>query len=474
MRKTLSVLAAAAACSLITFRSTYEPDLWWHLAQGREAAAGHLVRTNLFSAEYAGYRQHYTSWLFDLGSYALWTGVGPVAIQVTQAVLLTLTLLLIAAACRVRASASAAIVACALGWVVIEPRAMPRPYLFSFVGIATIAWTIERARAARSWTPIRWTPLVIALWANLHVESLFGVGLIGLFGAGEYLRPRDLPRADAMKVIAVALVSGMATLVNPYGFGLWRYLFENSFVPQVIDIAELHPPYLPNYRGFFAWCAITALLLAWRWRRVTLADALAIALFGVMGMRYLRLTPLLFLVSAPLIAACLDDLAGRPRTRRIIAGLAVAGALLLVRVPVGSLVRGVQVGGDALEPPALFSRPAMQFARDRGLAGPVFTSINLGGYVEWQLYPSARATLDARLQAFPPEHFRAIAAASSDPAAWAALTRDLDWAVLSVSRINPWSGVGRFDPALWGTAYRDDAIEILVRRDGRYGALVAF
>jgi hypothetical protein len=33
------------------------------------------------------------------------------------------------------------------------------------------------------------------------------------------------------------------------------------------------------------------------------------------------------------------------------------------------------------------------------------------------------------------------------------------------------SGVGRFDPAEWGTAYRDDAIEILVRRGGAFGAL---
>src|SRR3954470_8782824 len=106
--------------------------------------------------------------------------------------------------------------------------------------------------------------------------------------------------------MAVAAASAAATLLAAYGIGLWQYLYENSFVPQVIDIAELHPPYLPNYRGFFAWCAITALLLAWRWRRVTLPDALAIALFGVTGMRYLRLTPLLFLVSAPLVAACLD------------------------------------------------------------------------------------------------------------------------------------------------------------------------
>jgi hypothetical protein len=62
--------------------------------------------------------------------------------------------------------------------------------------------------------------------------------------------------------------------------------------------------------------------------------------------------------------------------------------------------------------------------------------------------------------------------ASSNPAAWAALTRGVEWAVLSLPRANAYSGVGRFDPGEWGTAYRDAAIEIVVRRHGRYAALV--
>jgi hypothetical protein len=472
MRKTLSVAALAAACALITFRSTYEPDLWWHLAQGREIAAGHLVRTNLFNAQYGDYRQQYTSWLFDIGGYGLWTHAGPVAIQVAQAILVIATLLLVAAACRARASATATLAVCALGWVVLEPRALPRPYLVSFAALALCTWYIERARAARSWRPLRWAPLAIAVWANVHVECVFGVALIGLFGAAEWIHPRDLARGESVKVLAVAAASAAATLLTPYGIGLWQYLYENTFVPQVIDIAEVHPPYLPNYRGFFAWALIAVALAAWRWRRVTLAEAVAMLMFGALGARYLRLTPLLFLVAAPFVARALDDVARGQRARRVIGALGVAAALLLIRVPLPALVTGLQIGGNALEPPALFSPRAMQFARDHGLAGSVFTSINLGGYAAWYLYPSARPFLDARLQAVPPEHFRAVKDASSDPLAWAALTREMDWAVLSVSRVNPWSGVGRFDPALWGTAYKDDAIEILVRRDGRYRALI--
>ena len=87
----------------------------------------------------------------------------------------------------------------------------------------------------------------------------------------------------------------------------------------------------------------------------------------------------------------------------------------------------------------------------------------------WHL---ARIFQDSRLQAYPASHFRAIIDASRSTDAWAGLTRGVDWAVLSLPRVNELSGVGRFDPAAWGTACRDRAIEIVVRRNGAHGALV--
>ena len=124
----------------------YDPDLWWHLAQGREAASGHLVRTNLFSFVYPDYPQPYTSWLFDLGSYVLWTRVGPAALQAVQALVIALTLWAVAVACRVRSSMAAAASVCLFGWVILEPRALPRPHVLSFLGFAVCVHMVERAR----------------------------------------------------------------------------------------------------------------------------------------------------------------------------------------------------------------------------------------------------------------------------------------------------------------------------------------
>ena len=465
----------AAAAGLTSFRSTYEPDLWWHLAQGREVAAGHLVRANLFSASYPDYPQYYSSWLFDAGAYLLFTRIGPAAIQAVQALLIAATLAVGALAARSRASLASTVVVCAIGLAVLEPRALPRPHVFSFLGLAACAYLIERARATRSWRPLLWAPPLVAAWSNIHLECVFGVALVGLFGLSEWLRPRDLSRRDATAVIGVALIATLATAVNPYGFGLLRHTWLNSFVPGFIAIAELQPPYFPNYAAFYAWAALCVVAIAVTWQRARVLppafDLMSVLLFAALGFRYLRLTPLLFVVSAALVARGLDAALSRETSRRIAAAAAIAGVLLCATVPLPGWRRGIEIGGESLEPRDVFSPAAMAFAREHGLAGPAFTSINLGGYVAWHLYPSARIFVDSRLQAYPPEHFRAIHDASFDFAEWDRLTAGVDWAVLSVPRSNPLSGAGRFDPAEWGTAYGDAAIEILVRRGGRYGAL---
>jgi hypothetical protein len=469
----IGALAILAGAALVSFRSAYEPDLWWHLAQGREAAGGALVRTNLFSSLHRDYPQHYTSWLFDLGAYWLWTRAGGAALQIAQALLIAASLGLTALACRVRATTAATVAACLFGWLIIEPRALPRPYVFSFAAFAACVWLVERARATRSWRPLAWTVPLVVFWANVHVECVFGIGFVGLFGLCEWIRPRMLPRADAMKVMGLAALALLCTAINPYGFGLLRYLYENTLVPQLLNIAELRPPYLPNYRGFFVWTIVGGAVALLRWRTVSLAEAASIAVFGLLAFRHLRLTPLLYFVSAPVVARCIDELERFKIDRRAAAAAALVAVATLSRVPILDLVKNLEIGSRALTPPALFSEAAMTFARERGLAGPVFTSLNLGGFVAWELYPSARVFQDARLQAYPASHFRGIMEASRSREAWASLTAGVDWAVLSLPRVNELSGVGQFDPSEWGSAFRDQAIEIVVRRSGAYGRLAA-
>jgi hypothetical protein len=463
-RLLLPVAAALAAAAVLSFRPIYEPDLWWHLAQGRENAAGRLVRANVFSFTHPGYRQQYTSWAFDTAAYLAWLAAGAAGVQALQAALLAAAALLLFAACRSRAPAWAATAVLLLGFFVLEPRAIPRPHLVSFAGMAALALIVHRAAAERSRRPLGYAMPVVAVWSNFHVEVVFGVLFLGAFAVGELVRPAALTRRQAMDAVLVSLVCAVLTMANPYGYGLLAYLYENVSVPQIMAIAELRPPYLPAYRALYLYAGVLVVALASQPRRLTVADVLIAAGFGVLGAMHLRLSPLVLFATAPLVAARLAALAARGVDPRAVLVTAACAAAVVSRVPLRMLATELAVGRAALEPPQFFSRGAVEFIRGARLGGPVFNSHNIGGYLAWTLHPDVRVFQDSRLQAYPPEHFRRILKASAAQADWNALVAGVDWAVLSVPRPNQLSGVGRFPDDEWERVYEDEAMEIRVRR----------
>lgn len=470
-------IGIAAAAAILSFRGFYEPDLWWHLAQGRENLSGRLVRANVFSFTFPEYRQHFTSWLFDSTAYVAWIAGGGAAIQILQAGLLTATLVLVYRACRLRARTPTPVAAVAvliLGFFVIEPRAIPRPHLVSFACIAGCSLLVARGAARRSAAPLYWAVPAVAVWSNFHVEAIFGVLFLATFAACELVRPGDLPRHEAWRAAGAAAACGAATLATPYGWGLVRYVRENALVPQLLSIAELQPPYLPDYRAFFVYLAVAGALLVSRPRDLRLWEVLSAAIFAVLGLTYLRLTPLIFLVTAPMIAARLGAWIERGLDRRAILFTSLAVGILVSRIPIATLALELRAGTGAVKPAAYFSEDAVAFARAEGLEGPLFNSFNLGGYLAWTLFPRARTFQDSRLQAYPPEHFLTIINASASQADWDLIVSGVDWAVLSNPRPNQLSGAGRFPVADWATVFRDEAMEIVVRRRGRYGRLASF
>jgi hypothetical protein len=462
-------VAIAAASILVSFRSVYEPDLGWHLAQGRENFYGRLVRSNVFSFTYPDYRQRYTSWLTETTAYAAWQVGSDAGIQTLEALTVAGALALVYLACRVQGAALPSAAILILGFFVLEPRVMPRPHLVSFAGVATCAWLIARAIDSRSVRPLWWAVPLVALWSNLHGECVMGILFIGIFVSAELARPSALTRTQAARGLVIVAACAAASMLNPYGWGLHLYLLENLSVPQVLTIAELQPAYLSAYRAFFVYLAVAAVLLASMPRRLTLAEALIATVFAALGWRYLRLTPLVFLATAPMVAHRLTLWTARGFDGRAMLAIALVASVFVSRVPLKTMVDGVRIGG--LHPERFYPPGALAFAMTHGLSGPVFNSQNLGGWLAWTMYPEVRVFQDSRLQAYPPEHFRAILDASRSQAAWDALVSGVDWAIVSLPRPNALSGDGRFPQATWAIVYTDDAVDILVRRNGRYAAL---
>ena len=495
MRSLPSVLAGAViaiAAFLLGARAIYEPDLWWHLAQGREDLAGRIVRTNLFSATAPDFPQHYTAWWFDATAYVAWMAGGAAGVQAFQILLLAATFGLIYVAAKhaalrwpvpagatippsiAPASASlAAVSILLLAIVVIEPRAIPRPHLVSFAGMAAISFLMTRAIAGRRAAPLRLAVPIMAIWGNFHSEAILGAAVVALFAVAEFVRPAALDRREAWRALIVAALCGLATMATPYGWGAIHYLFDNLWVPTTLEIAELAPPYLPGYRAFYVYLAVWVVIMLSQPKQLRLWEVVVGLAAAALGLRFIRLTPLVVILTAPMLASRAAVFIAHGLDARAMLATTIVAVALVSRIPLPTLASTWRIGGDAIAPAGFFSTRAVDFARAEGLDGPLFNSNNLGGFLAWSLFPPPRTFQDSRLQAYPREHWLAIQRAERSPAAWEQLVAGVDWAMVSVARPVALSGSGMFSRTTWSTVFWDDAVEILVRRSGAHAGLAA-
>jgi hypothetical protein len=99
-----------------------------------------------------------------------------------------------------------------------------RPQLFSIVLFAVLLVTITRADRGQP-RGLLMVPPLMALWANLHGGWIVGLGVLGAWTAARVVDGR-MRLADRGRLAAIGLAAVAATLLNPYGLGMWIFLGE--------------------------------------------------------------------------------------------------------------------------------------------------------------------------------------------------------------------------------------------------------
>ena len=222
-RLTLPMLWACLAVllpvlgSLLATISTV--DLAYHVRAGEIALdTGALPSPDTFTFTAAGLPWTDQQWgaqvafatLFRLGGWAL--------LAVARALLVGLVSLLVLVACRwagagLRLAAWLTLGGFAVGLVALGLR----PQLLGMVLFAaTLAILAGRERRPR----LVWAiPVLVIVWANVHGSFFLGPAAVGV----AWLEDVVAHRPGARRLLAVGLASALATLVNPYGVGVWAY-----------------------------------------------------------------------------------------------------------------------------------------------------------------------------------------------------------------------------------------------------------
>ena len=82
------------------------------------------------------------------------------------------------------------------------------------------------------------------VWANLHTGFVLGCGIIFIYGIAFAIEDKLLRRTMSVEtktLLVSAVVASIATLINPSGLDLWRYIPEMFFGKFNEVVGEMKP-----------------------------------------------------------------------------------------------------------------------------------------------------------------------------------------------------------------------------------------
>ena len=174
---TALVLAFAFVSASFVARNS---DVWMHRAAGRLLVQGDYrfgVDPFAYTSGVRYWANH--AWLFDIGLYAAWQGLGGGVVVMLKALLVAATACFMLVAARGRGPNWIASFAVILGVLAMSPRILLQPVVLSYLFLAVCLWCL---RAGGKW--LRTVPIVIAAWVNVDGWFVLGPVLVGLFWLG--------------------------------------------------------------------------------------------------------------------------------------------------------------------------------------------------------------------------------------------------------------------------------------------------
>lgn len=251
MNKLYKFLILILPFVVVFIASLYQPadsDLGWHLKYGEYFFQhGQILRDNIFSTEMPDYKWANSSWLTDLITYFTFDHFGFMGLSVLAAVVVSLTFFFFAKASRLDYFEMSLIFPYLLIFVYPVTSVSFRGQLLSLMLTGILFLILKIFEETKSKIIFLTIPLFIA-WVNLHGQFLIGLGLFYLWSFIFVLQNIFVTKErkqDNLKVIKmlgiVVIFSALATLVNPFGSGIYTEIVAHANSQDLKSIVEYLP-----------------------------------------------------------------------------------------------------------------------------------------------------------------------------------------------------------------------------------------
>jgi hypothetical protein len=448
-------------------------DVGWHIRAGEYVLDHRAVPDqDLFSFSKPGAPWFAWEWLADVidaGLFRIFGLKGVVLLAGVLAVLFAWLLLRHVIWKRANAFIALVVTLAAVNAATIHFHA--RPHIWTLALLAGTFWILDADRRNPGPRVLLLVPLT-AVWTNLHGGFLAGIAAIGLTAVGEaaaavhqghwgaWKHPRWRP---ALRYGALAAGCAAASLVNPYGWGLHKHIFEylrSDWIKNAIQ--EFQSPVfrgenMANFEVLLMAGLVTAGFAA---RRGDWTAAFRLLFFAHQALASSRHVTLYVIAATPLLAseasawwqavvlrcsrnsvpAILDQMAAS--AARSFAWSSVwPGVLVLTLAALGEPVRWPREFPKQIFPVGIVQKHKAALAEAR-----VLTFDQWADYLIFTSYPRQRVFFDGRSDFYGPELGGKYVAMTQGEHNWEKLMAEqrfdavlapVNWPLVSLLKLKP-------------------------------------
>ena len=410
-RRYALLLAFYSAPAWLSFTqvSLADPDVWWHIRTGQWIVQHRWVPYHDWFSSYGmGKPWIAYSWLFEILIYGLFSRFGLIGLLVyIYALMLAISGALHSLVRKFEPRLAQSIILSAAALFALAHMRTPRPWLFTILFFAIELNILVSVRRSRNYRLLFYLPPLFALWANLHIQFIYGLFVLGLAALDDPVNrllrrqssieaggDRSLPVDKVVIVIAACLI---ATLFNPYHFRIYAVVFDLTRQSGLYQlVSELSAM---EFRSLSDWLVVLLTLGAGfaLGRRRDLSPFWFLLLLAAVFISFRSRRDIWFvtIVATTIISVTRPIIETRARDqiskRQVMAVIVLGGALL------GLTILTYKVSNSRLEESVAKEYPvaAASFVDEHGLPGPLYNHFDWGGYLIWRL-PNLPVSIDGR------------------------------------------------------------------------------
>jgi hypothetical protein len=332
----------------------------------------------------------------------------------------------------------------------------------------------------------RWiAPVLIVLWTNFHISFAFAAPLLIAYTCKEYVLYRKDKKNNLKNSLWCVGLSTLAIFINPSGwkgvlaplsiftnygyrvvenqniFFLIPRVFQWMYIYHIIAVAIIF--------GFFIWWII----FHKKQKNINiniLFLGIITLIFGIGGMVMVKNIPFFILSGIPTLALMLHGVSF-PQKIKLFFNENLKTTIILLFIFGMLFIPIFFLKNNRIQMRTIESgRNAVNFFLAHNIPGNIFNNFDIGGYLDYRLYPKYKTFVDNRPEAFPKEFFDEYIAIQEQKniREKAFIKYDIQSIIFSHRDLTPWAQEflkQMISDKNWKAVYFDDYAVIFVKKE---------